>query len=394
MACALLYLPDGASSSEATRVVAGRSLTVRALAAAHRAGAAPIGVPSLLREESLARALARMPQVAGAVRWLDSGAGGECASFAAAPCVLVPAGALVDARAILALLDPSPGPAGAALAASAADGAPLLLVPGALVARIWDRLAAGEPLGDELLRHVRLARPERRDGRAVFARAGDDAGLARAEDALYRALGTESDSVIDRILHRRCSRWLTRLLIVTPATPNQVSLASLAIGCAAIWCFWRATAASAVSGIVLYALASVVDHSDGEVARLTFRESAFGAHLDWAIDTIIHAGLVLAMGVTAGGRVLATAGVFGGAGVILSAWFARLLPRRAGLGSRAGGAIEAMGNRDLFYLIIVVFALSRWLLPSLLGPLALLVTFGSQAYWIGCAAWIRAATES
>jgi 1L-myo-inositol 1-phosphate cytidylyltransferase / CDP-L-myo-inositol myo-inositolphosphotransferase len=200
--------------------------------------------------------------------------------------------------------------------------------------------------------------------------------------------------VIDRLLHRRCSRWLTRLLILAPVTPNQVSLASLAVGCAAIWCFWRATAASAVAGVVLYALASIVDHSDGEVARLTFQESAFGAHLDWAIDTIIHAGMVLAMGVTAGGPVLAIAGVLGSAGVILSAWFARRLPRQVGRSPWAGGAIEAVGNRDLFYLVIVVFALSRWLLRSLLGPLALLVTAGSQAYWIGCVARIRAACRA
>ncbi len=394
MAGALLYLPDRASSSGAARLVAGRSLTVRALAAAYHAGAAPIGVPSVLREESVAHALARLPRVAGAVRWLDSGVGAEGASFAGAPCVLVPAGALVDARAILTLLEPSPGPVGAALAGSAADGAPLVLVPGTVVARIWDRLVAGEPLGDELLRHIQEARPERRHGRAVFARSADAAGLACAEDALYRALGTEWDSAVDRLLHRRCSRWLTRLLLLTPVTPNQVSLGSLAIGCAAIWCFWRATAASAVAGVALYALATIVDHSDGEIARLSFRESPFGAYLDWAVDTIIHGGLVLAMGVTAGGPILAVAGVLGSAGVILSAWFARLRPRQAGGRPWPGGAIDAMGNRDLFYLLIVVFALSRWLLPLLLGPLALLVAVGSQAYWIGCAARVRATSEA
>ncbi len=114
--------------------------------------------------------------------------------------------------------------------------------------------------------------------------------LARAEKALEATLGIAVDSGVDRYLHRRGSRWISRLLVRTPVAPNHVSLVSLAIGLVAIWCFWHATPASALLGVLVYALACIVDHADGEIARLTFQESRLGANLDWTIDTIIHVG--------------------------------------------------------------------------------------------------------
>jgi phosphatidylglycerophosphate synthase len=38
----------------------------------------------------------------------------------------------------------------------------------------------------------------------------------------------------------------------------------------------------------LFQLAAVIDCSDGEVARLTFTESPFGAWLDLALDNVVH----------------------------------------------------------------------------------------------------------
>ena len=91
----------------------------------------------------------------------------------------------------------------------------------------------------------------------------------------------------------------TRLALALGLTANQVSLSSLLVGLLAVWGFWHATPGSALAGLVLYAVAVVLDHSDGEVARLTHSESRLGEWLDVTSDTVIHALLVLAMGVTA-----------------------------------------------------------------------------------------------
>ncbi|HKW96020.1 MAG TPA: CDP-alcohol phosphatidyltransferase family protein, partial [Methylomirabilota bacterium] len=263
------------------------------------------------------------------------------------------------------------------------------LVPTTVIGSLWGDLSAGRPVGAPLTQCLRETAAEDREATGPYLLLRDPSDLPRAEAALESNLGIPADSGADRYLHRRGSRWITRLLVRTPVTPNQVSLLSLAIGLGAIWCFWRATPASALLGILVYAFATVVDHADGELARLTFQESAFGANLDWTIDTIIHAGIVLGIGVTASGPLMVAIGVLGAAGVTLSALFARSLPREIAVGPTVGGVLKNIANRDLFYLLLLGVTVLRWLAPVLLGVAAVVVAVGSQVYWVGCVARIR-----
>ena len=381
MVRALLYLPDDTARPLAAAAVSGRTLTVRAMVAAFRAGAALIAVPSTLRDPAVERALARMPALAAAVRWFMPGAPAPAAD--PAPWLLLPASALIHVAALGRLLA-APAPCGAVLAPSAAGPAPVALVPARLVAALWPDLAAGEAVGALLARRLAEAGAEAREPAGPYVAVHTPSDLPRAEAALEATLGIAVDSGVDRYLHRRCSRWISRLLVRTPVTPNHVSLSSLAIGLVAIWCFWHATVASAWLGVLLYAVASIVDHADGEIARLTFQESRLGANLDWTIDTIIHAGIVLAIGVSSGGWPTSLVGLAGAIGVTLSAVFARYLPREIEVGPTVGGLLTHIANRDLFYLVLLYFATLRWLAPSLVFLVAALVAVGSQVYWLGC----------
>lgn len=384
MVRALLYLPNDAALRLAAAPVAGRTLAVRAMVAALRAGASLIAVPSTLRDAEVERALRRMPALAAAVRWLtpDSPAPAE----EPAPWLLLPGSSLihVDALALLA----TPAPSGAVLAPSAAGPAPVALAPTALVVARWKELAAGRPVGAALARQLAEAGAELREATGPHVTVRETGDLDRAEEALRATLGIAVDSGVDRYLHRRCSRWISRLLVRTPVTPNQVSLLSLAIGLVAVWCFWHATAASALLGVLVYALACIVDHADGEIARLTFQESRLGANLDWTIDTIIHTGIVLGIGVSSGGRLMGVVGLLGAAGVTLSAISARYLPRELEVGPTVGGLLKNIANRDLFYLVLLSFAALRWLVPPLVFVVAVVVAVGSQVYWVGCLARI------
>jgi phosphatidylglycerophosphate synthase len=383
---ALLYLPDEAAHRLAGAPVAGRTLTVRAMVAALRAGASLIAVPSTLRDQEVERALQRMPALAAAVRWLAPGT--ESPDDGPTPWLLFPASSLIHVSALRGLLSAPPLP-GAVLAPSAAGPAPVAVAADALVAALWKDLAAGRPVGVELARRLGEAGALPREATGPYLPVRDDSDLARAEQALESTLGIAADSGVDRYLHRRCSRWITRLLVRTSVTPNQVSLSSLAIGLGAVWSFWHATPASAFWGVIVYAIACIVDHSDGEIARLTFQESRFGANLDWTIDTIIHAGIVLGIGLTAGGPVMAALGVLGAAGVTLSALFARHLPSEIEVGATVGGVLRNIGKRDLFYLLLLTAAALRWLAPPLVGVVTVVVAVGSQVYWVGCVARIR-----
>ena len=386
MVRALLYLPDDAAPPLAAAPVAGRTLAVRVMVAALRAGASQIAVPSRLRDAEVERTLLRMPALAAAVHWLTPGV--PVSAEERAPWLLLPASSLIHVSALAPLLA-APAPRGAVLAPSAAGPAPVALVPPPLVAELWTDLAAGRPVGAQLARRLVEAGAEAREttGPYVAVRVASD--LAQAEQALEVTLGIAADSGVDRYLHRRGSRWISRLLVRTPVTPNQVSLVSLVIGLAAIWCFWHATAVSAWLGVLVYVLACIVDHADGEIARLTFQESRLGANLDWTIDTIIQVGIVLSLGVSSGGRLMGLVGLLGATGVTLSAVFARYLPREIEVGPTIGGVLAHIANRDLFYLVLVSFAALRWLAPSCVFVVAVVVAVGSQAYWVGCLARIR-----
>ena len=386
---ALLYLPDANSPRLAARSLVGCTLTVRSLVAAVRAGAPIIAIPVGLRDAAVERALARLPALkAAAIRWLEPGSP-EPAGPSGQPWLLVPVSALVQARTLHSLAEPPAPPQGAVLAASLDSPAPVAVLPLAALGVLWRRLAAGGPTGPDLVRLLREVGPQPRKSPGLFIAVSDEGELARAEDALLGALGIEADTDVDRYFHRRCSRWITKVLVRTPVTPNHVSMASLAIGGVAIWCFWRATPLSALWGLILYAIATIVDHADGEIARLSLQESRSGANLDWTIDTIIHSGLVLGMAVTAGGRSMQLLGLFSALGVTLSALFARYLPLETAAGANAFRALKVLGSRDFVYMLLLSFVIFRWRVPSLLHPLAVVVAAGSQAYWIACLTRIR-----
>ena len=195
--------------------------------------------------------------------------------------------------------------------------------------------------------------------------------------------GSPIDTRLDVLVHRRLSRPLTRLALALGLSANQVSLASLGVGLLAVWGFWQATPWSALVGLVLYAAAVVLDHSDGEVARLTHSESRLGEWLDLTSDTVIHALLVLAMGVTAqaqAGRAGIGLGALAASGVVVSAIIAKTSPRSTAGG--VGGFLDALGNRDGFYAMLLLFILALTFAPALLTALMIVVAAGSHAYWL------------
>ncbi|MFN0246703.1 MAG: CDP-alcohol phosphatidyltransferase family protein [Kofleriaceae bacterium] len=122
------------------------------------------------------------------------------------------------------------------------------------------------------------------------------ADRAAAHKLLYRILVKPQDNVITRYLYRPVSFPLTRFLVWTPITPNQVSFivaAMVAIGC---WLTFSADFARVISGTVLILAASYVDCCDGEVARVKLMSSRFGAWMDTVVDELSSVGYMIAIG--------------------------------------------------------------------------------------------------
>jgi phosphatidylglycerophosphate synthase len=376
---AALYFPTDADGRGALQTVAGRPVAFRAILAAIRAGATRIGVPAALRATPLGRAVAASPAARAAVVWLTDGA-----PLADEPTLLIPASAVAPSPALARLLGSSPP---AVLAPSLGQGAPIVAAGPELLRRLADALARGLPIGDPLDQA-----PGRRDatpvaGDAWCVRVRDPHDADAAEARLYAGLGSPIDTPLDVRLHRRLSRLVSRWAVARSITPNQMSLAGLAVGLVAAWCVWRGTAAAAAAGFVLYVVAVVLDHADGEIARLTLAESALGEWLDVLIDSVLHALLVAAMGAAAERRAGAglVLGLLGAAGVAASAIFAKLSPLTwtADLSAdRTGRLLRALGSRDGFYATFAAFVAALAGPPAALPLLMGIVAVGSHAYWV------------
>lgn len=124
--------------------------------------------------------------------------------------------------------------------------------------------------------------------RGVVARVTDDTSAEIAERALWRSMGSPSDGWVDTWFNRPLSRWITKVLVHTRVTPNQVTVGSTAIGLGAAGCFMQGTHDASVYGALLLQAAAMVDCVDGELARVMFKETTAGKWLDLGLDQVVH----------------------------------------------------------------------------------------------------------
>lgn len=167
-----------------------------------------------------------------------------------------------------------------------------------------------------------------------------------AEKKLFSSLKGEAEGFVDRYFNRKLSRWFTRLFLAAGFSPNAVTIVATLIGFLSAVGFAMGTYAAGVAAALVFQLAAVIDCCDGEVARLTFTESPFGAWLDIAMDNIVHMAIFAGI---AAGLYMAQAGQPG-------AW--RTL---------AFGAVAVLGNGLSFLLVEraqKVKAANRWRTPG------------------------------
>lgn len=224
----------------------------------------------------------------------------------------------------------------------------------------------------------------------ALVRVADDApGRRDAERALYDRLGRTGDGWFTRVVDRRFSRFLTRRLLPTGVSPNQVTIMSILIGIVGGCCFATGRSEIAALGALLFLTSTIIDGCDGEIARLTFRESAFGARLDILGDNLVH--LFLFGGIASGlyrrsaDPTIAALGL----GLVVGVLFAMatvywcIVHREPSAAQKA--LYEAFASREFAYLLVVLTLVGRldWFLW--------LSAFGTYAFSIGL--WILTRTR-
>jgi phosphatidylglycerophosphate synthase len=369
---ALLYVASDLDRSAARLTVAHRPLAFRIVMAAVRAGATRVSIPTALRTAALDELIARTPSARHAVAWVD-----DTTPAPKDDVLFVPAGTLVTASALAPLLSTA-----APRANDGSGDAPVATIAARAFTPFWRDAAAGRPVGPALTRALTAEAPGRFPASGIAQRLGDRRSVMDAEARLYATLGSPIDSPLDRVVHRRLSRGITRWAVARGITPNTISMVSIAIGLGGAVAVASDHLLGALVGLLLYIVAVVLDHADGEVARVSFAESRVGEWLDICGDTIVHIALVVAIGITCDrvtGRGLGW-GLIGAVGVLASAWAMKTAPPTM---DRVAGFFDALGTRDGFYAMLVLFVLGLACWPAALPVLMIVVAGGTHAYWVG-----------
>jgi archaetidylinositol phosphate synthase len=99
----------------------------------------------------------------------------------------------------------------------------------------------------------------------------------------------------------RLARRLVTPLVDTFVTPNHLTTLRLLIGLAGALCLARGGFSWTNAGALLIVLSNFVDHTDGELARISGKSSRIGHFYDLACDALVTILLFVGMGLGMGG---------------------------------------------------------------------------------------------
>jgi phosphatidylglycerophosphate synthase len=119
-----------------------------------------------------------------------------------------------------------------------------------------------------------------------------------AERFLVARSGKPTDGIYSNFNRRLC-RPFVRLLARTRVTPNEITLAGLAVAIAGAFFFSLGFYIPYVTGALLFFISGLFDEMDGMIARIKFRESAFGTWFEGFVDNAtylcVFAGIIVGL---------------------------------------------------------------------------------------------------
>jgi phosphatidylglycerophosphate synthase len=196
------------------------------------------------------------------------------------------------------------------------------------------------------------------------------AGVRGAESWLLQSLIKRNEGFMSRHVERRVSLAVTRRLVETSVTPNAMTLISVGIGLLGALGFLSPAPAFQLAGALLFLTHSILDGCDGELARLKFLESPWGAVLDFWGDNVVHVAVFAALAIEwswSVGAVWPLAfGATAIAGTLASAtlMFRHTVEDSALPAAWSGRLAGALASRDFIYVVVLLsaFGHARWFL--------------------------------
>ncbi|MGU7772100.1 CDP-alcohol phosphatidyltransferase family protein [Burkholderia sp. MR1-5-21] len=199
-----------------------------------------------------------------------------------------------------------------------------------------------------------------------------------------RKTTTRSEPPLPRTWDARLARSLVRPLVDTPVTPNHLTTVRLLIGLAGAWCLAHGGFGWSNVGAFLIVVSNFVDHTDGELARISGKSSKIGHFYDLAADAVVTIALFVSMGVgivAQGGQMAAPPvllGALAGAAVALIFYLRMRIESFAGKVGTKQAFAGGFETEDVLYLLPLVT------LADGVEPFLLAASIGAPLF----AAWV------
>lgn len=199
-------------------------------------------------------------------------------------------------------------------------------------------------------------------------------------------------------LIRQCSYRTSPILARLGLTPNVITFFGLIAGIASALAFSQGGELWGFIAALLWAVSTLMDYCDGEVARITGKTSRFGRYFDDIADWLVHCAFFIGLGVGAltitGKDIWLLLGIIAAVGTTMNAWmnwwreWSRY--RRGEDEPRLPGETVVPANPREYFLYVFrgLFRADFWLLVLLLeifhATWMLLPVFaiGTQVYWL------------
>ncbi len=160
----------------------------------------------------------------------------------------------------------------------------------------------------------------------------------------------DTDGFMARHFDRRISGAISRVLLKTPVTPNQITVVVTGLGVWAGWLMSRPGEVPKIEGSLVFLATSILDGCDGEVARAKKMISTIGGWLDLWGDNVVHVAVFYGLGLglykDTGSSVYIALGQWAVMGTLLSAALASYQTWRKGQSSFTSVSGDAHDGAD------------------------------------------------
>jgi phosphatidylglycerophosphate synthase len=169
----------------------------------------------------------------------------------------------------------------------------------------------------------------------------------------------DTDGFMARHFDRKISGAISRLLLRTPVTPNQITMAVTFIGIGAGVLFAQPGLAPKIYGSLVFLLTSILDGCDGEIARAKRLTSKLGGWLDLWGDNVVHVAVFYGIGLglfrDTGNPVYPQLGLLAVGGTLVSASLASYQTWRKGQSSftSVSGDVRSVADQPAWRRLLV-----------------------------------------